>query len=178
VIRDPKEVLVSSYYFLGGMIGVLDRLSIDDWFDVFMRPKGLASAWAEHSASFWRWRDRPNVLVLTYGEIKASPESSIARVARVMGVELSGAEMAEVVNRSGFEYMKARESKFAPPLLPGRKESERPKMLRRGQTGSSEELLSRAQQAAVDERCQAELQRRDSDFPYATAFEVATDPTP
>ena len=49
-------------------------------------------------------------------------------------------------------------------------------MVRRGESGGSEELLSRQQQAAIDRLCQAELLRLGSDFPYAKAFEVVADP--
>jgi hypothetical protein len=177
VLRDPKEVLVSSYYFLGGIVGVLNHLSIDDWFDLFMRSDSMAGSWAVHTASFWDWRDRPNVLVLSFGEVKSEPVSSIERVAAVMGVELTEQQLAKVVERSSFEYMKAHESQFAPPRFPLSGLGEPVLMVRRGATGGSDELLSRSQQAEVDRLCQEELRRLGSDFPYASAFDVVTDPS-
>jgi hypothetical protein len=176
VLRDPKEVLVSSYYFLGGILGLLDQLSIDDWFDLFMRPKSIAESWAVHTTSFWDWRDRPNVLVLNFGEVKSEPVSSVERVAAVMGVELNDAQRARVVERSGFEYMKAHESQFAPPRFPLSGRGEPVRMVRRGATGGSNELLNRSQQAEVDRLCQEELCRLGSDFPYASAFDIVSDP--
>lgn len=170
VIRDPKEVLVSSYYFLGGMLGVLSHVSIDEWFELFLQPGSLATAWAVHTAGFWAWRGRPNVLVLLYPEIKAAPREAIVRVVEVMGVSLDEAQLAKVVQRSSFEWMHANESRFAPPRMPLMKESERPRMVRRGAAGRSDEALGPAQQAAVDACCQAELRRLGSDFPYAEAF--------
>lgn len=175
VLRDPKEVLVSSYYFLGGILGMLSHVTIDDWFEIFARPDAMAGRWAEHTASFWKWRDRPNALVLDYREVTREPRRSIERVAATMGVALEAAEFDEVVRRSGFEYMKSHESQFAPPKPPFTKEADRPKMVRRGQAGGSEELLSRAQQAELDRLCQGELRRLGSDFPYAKMFDVVED---
>lgn len=175
VIRDPKEVLVSSYYFLGGMMNVLSHVSIDQWFDIFMAGGALGTGWAVHTASFWAWRDRPNLLVMNYADIKGDARPHIERVARLMGVSLDESEMATVVERSSFAWMKAHESQFAPPRMPMMKEAERPRMVRRGEAGGSDELLSPAQQAAVDQLCQAELQRLGSDFPYASWFPLAAE---
>jgi len=173
VIRDPKEVLVSSYYFLGGIFGVLRHITIDDWFEFTMRPEGLMEHWAVHSASFWDWRDRPNVLVLNYGEILESPASSIELVSKTMGVSLTSQQLDAVIERSSFAYMRAHEAQFAPPRMPFTRERDRPKMVRRGQAGDSGEALSETQQRQVDERCRTTLEKLGSNFPYAQTFEVA-----
>ena len=132
-------------------------------------------SWARHAASFWNWRDRPNVLVLNFGKIKHEPRKSIERVAAIMGVELTQAQLDKVVERASFDYMKAHESQFAPPQTPFGDKSKPTLMVRRGASGKSEELLSRAQQAEVDRLCQLELERLGSDYPYATEFEVVID---
>jgi len=176
VLRDPKEVLVSSYYFLGGLLGMLSHVTIDDWFDLFARSDAMAGRWARHTASFWAWRDRSNALVLGYREIIEQPRESIARVATKMGVELRPEELDQVVERSSFEYMKAHESQFAPPKPLLTKDADRPKMVRSGRAGASDEALGRAQQAELDRLCQAELKRLGSDFPYAEMFDVVVDP--
>jgi hypothetical protein len=47
-------------------------------------------------------------------------------------------------------------------------------MVRRGKSGASDEALSPAQQARIDDWCQAQLEARGSDFPYADAFDLVT----
>ena len=170
VIRDPKEVLVSSYWFLGGMLGVLSHITIADWFELFMRPGGMADEWARHTASFWDWRDRPNVLVVRFDEAKRAPRETIARVAETMQVELTAAELDRVTERSSFAWMKAHGDKFDPPPIPFMKDEARPKMVRRGESGASDELLGPEQQRAVDLRCRAALEELGSSFPYSEAF--------
>lgn len=178
VIRDPKEVVVSSYYFIGGAFGMLDYVGIDDWFEFFMQPNGVADTWAAHTAGYWSWRHRANVEVFDFGEVKREPERCIQRVAGVMGVELDHAQFAKVSERASFEYMKAHESQFGPPQAPFGRRRPPTLMIRRGETGASDELLSRTQQAAVDRHCQRKLLALGSDFPYRERFTIVEDTTP
>jgi len=168
IIRDPKEVVVSSYHFLLGIVGATRYVSPDEWFELVVDPEKLVGGWVQHTASFWQWRDRPNALVLTYPEVKENRRGVIQRVAQTMGVELTPSEFEKVVERSSFAWMKRHESQFAPPRLPFVKEPAA--MIRRGQSGASDEMLHPTQQARIDEMCRAELKRLGSDFPYDSAF--------
>lgn len=168
VLRDPKEMIVSSYHFLLGSAGATDYVTPNEWYELVARPDVLLGMWAEHTASFWEWRDRANVLVLTYSEAKDNPRDCVERVAKTMGVALEPAEFGKVAERSSFRWMKEHESQFGPPRMPFVKK--RAAMIRRGEAGASDEMLSRAQQIAIDEMSRAELDRLGSSFPYETAF--------
>ena len=171
VLRDPKEVVVSSYHFLLGIAGATRHVTPNEWYELVARPDALLGKWAEHTASFWEWRDRTNALVLTYSEAKDNPRDCVERVAKTMGVALEPAEFEKVVERSSFRWMKEHQSQFGPPRMPFVKE--RAAMIRRGEAGASDEMLSRAQQIAIDEMSRAELERLGSSFPYETAFAQA-----
>jgi len=94
-----------------------------------------------------------------------------------MGVELTPAEHAAVVEQSTFASMKAAAGRFEPGLVvPWGKEGA---MMRRGQSGGSSELLTLEQQQRIDDHCRAELQRLGCDFPYDAVFgarSAAADP--
>ena len=156
---------------------IRDRLShvdIDTWVEIGLKePSGITAAWAIHADSFWRWRDRPNVLVLGYPEVKREPRRCIERVAETMRVSLTEAELERVIERSSFEYMHRHESKFAPPKPRFASEENRPRMVRSGKTGATGEVLSNEQQVRIDRLCLAELARLDSTLPYAELFELA-----
>jgi hypothetical protein len=47
-------------------------------------------------------------------------------------------------------------------------------MIRKGQSGKSDELINAEQQAMIDRFSQKELKRFGSDFPYAEMFRLAT----
>ncbi|MCA9659275.1 MAG: sulfotransferase domain-containing protein [Myxococcales bacterium] len=170
VIRDPKEVAISADHFLLGTLGVVDAISFDEWYERMVDDGPVLTAWARHTAGFWAWRGRDNVLSLTYPQMKADLDGSVRRFAAIMGVELSAAEHAEVVRRASFEHMRAHNHQFSPPTMPLQRRRALPPMIRRGVAGGSDELLDARRQRAIDACCQAKLRALGCDFPYAEHF--------
>lgn len=177
VVRDPKEVFVSSYFFAGGAAGPI-MPKPDAWFELFLTDKfpfNFGHNWAEHTASYWALRDKPNVLILSFREMKKDLAGAVKKVADVMGISLTSEEMSSVIERSTFAYMSGIEDKFS--LMPkgSLPWGEGLKMMRRGKTGGSNEMLTLEQQVRIDEHFQAELERLGSDFPYREFFSLAED---
>nr|VFJ55148.1 MAG: Sulfotransferase domain-containing protein [Candidatus Kentron sp. FW]VFJ66241.1 MAG: Sulfotransferase domain-containing protein [Candidatus Kentron sp. FW] len=170
VIRDPKEVFVSSFHFIPKVFSLGGAFSVEEWLEWFLSLQFPSGSWAEHTASFWSWRNRPNVLVLFFSEIVQNPRGSIQRIADTMKVELTEVQLDKVQERCSLGYMKAHEDQFCPPLLPFVPKKKRAVMIREGRTGNSGELLSPAQQERIDQHMLAELKRLGSDFPYAEKF--------
>ena len=170
VVRDPKDVFVSGYYFIRSTVLGPLMPSVQKWLDTFLSQDVFIGSWAEHVASGWRERHRDNVLFLTYEEMRADLGATVSRIAALMGVELGALERDRVIERASFPYMKAHSAQFdtrglSPPWA-------KPKgaMVRRGETGSANELLSAAEADRIDDYCRAELERLGCDFPYDTAF--------
>lgn len=174
VVRDPKDVFVSSYFFSKGMISG-PMVSVEEWLNLFLFGKFQYGSWAEHLAGFWPWRDRDNVLFLTFEEMKADHAGVVRRIAEFMGVELADEEFTRVVEKSQFQYMKRMDEKFTPQRpFPFNKHVAGFAVMRRGARGGSSELLSAEQQSAIDRRMKEELARYGCDFPYAQMFETAS----
>jgi len=174
VVRDPKEVLVSSYYFTGGAAGPI-MPTPDVWFELFLTdrfPLNFGNTWAEHTASYWAIKDRPNVLVLSFRKMKQDLPGAVQQVADVLGVRLTSSELDQVVEKSTFSYMSRIADKFAPMPKGTLPWSEGFKMIRQGKEGNSKELLSLEQQMRIDMHFQKELEKLGSDFPYADFFNV------
>ena len=172
VIRDPKEVLVSSYYFAGGAAGPL-MPKPNAWFDLFLTdrfPMNFGNTWAEHTASYWALRDKPNVLVLLFKDMKKDLPGSVRKVAEFLGVDLTTAEMNAVIEKSTFSYMSNIEDKFTPMPKGTFPWGDGLKMMRQGKSGNSKEMLTPEQQRRIDEHCQAELDRLGCNFPYGESF--------
>lgn len=168
VVRDPKEVFASSYPFIGGVAGPL-MPSVETWLDMFLTKDwaiNFGNTWAEHTASYWALKDKPNVLILSYTQLKDDPKTGIRQVAKTLGVNLTEQELEIVLEKSSFAYMKSINYKFNPMpegTLPWSKGFE---MIREGKTGNSSELISREQQMRIDAHFQAEFSKLGSDFPY------------
>ena len=178
VVRDPKEVFVSSYYFSGFMMPGSDMVPVDEWHALYLGDAFPHGSWAEHLASYWRWRTRANVLMLNYGEMTRDLEGTVRRIAEFMGVTLTDEEVALVVERSSFAYMKRIDHKFTPALPFPLNRFARPVMMRSGKSGRSGDMLTREQQAQIDRHMQAELRRRGCDVPYDDMFETADETSP
>lgn len=167
VVRDPKDVFVSLYHFgLGLLTSMIDvDYSLDEWLELHLGG-GLSvfGSWAEHTASWWQLRDRPNVLIMHYGAMKRDLEGSVRQVVDHLGVSLTEEELAAVVERSGFKHMKAHNHQFEPQVTSLR--GEKPAMVRSGVAGGHSKLLDEAQRRRLDEDSRAELIRLGSDFPF------------
>lgn len=168
VVRDPKDVFVSSYHFTRAMVMGPLMPSVEGWLEAYLSPDTAIGSWAAHVASFWRVRDRPNVLFLTYENMRADLPGTVDKIAAFMGVALSPEERAVVVERSTFAHMKSIGHKFDSPGAPWA--SSAGAMMRKGESGGASELLSAEQQRRIDDYWQAELLRLGCDFPYEVAF--------
>jgi hypothetical protein len=169
VTRDPKDCTVSGYHFLQSLaLGPL-MPTVANWVD-YALSAAFPDPWAEHLAEWWEARREPNVLFVTYEELKADHAAGVRRIAEFMGVELTPDELAAVVEQSTFASMRAAGDKFEPVrIVPWGKERV---MMRRGASGGSSELLTPEQQRRIDDHCRAELARLGCDFPYDAAFGV------
>ncbi|MFT4974650.1 MAG: hypothetical protein ACI8S6_000533 [Myxococcota bacterium] len=92
----------------------------------------------------------------------------VRRCAATMGVELTEAETAAVVERSGFAHMKAHESQFTPPIPSPRGQGA--KMIRSGKTGEGKRALTAAQRTVLDTHYRKKLAELGSDLPYDAMF--------
>ena len=171
VVRDPKDVFVSSYHFSRATVLGPLMPSVRNWLDAYLSPDTPLGSWAEHVASYWRVRHEPNVLFLTYESMRGDLPRTIDRIAAFMGVTLTPDERAAVIERSTFDYMKKIGHKFDPAGSPW--SNPRGAMMRRGERGSAGELLSAADQRRIDDYWRAELTRIGCDFPYDAEFTVA-----
>lgn len=76
--------------------------------------------WPAHVGPWWEWaQQRPNVLFVHFEEMKSNLPKICAQVATFLGQDLSEDELARVVERSSFGYMKTHEAVFemAPPTM-------------------------------------------------------------
>ncbi|BBM83481.1 sulfotransferase domain-containing protein [Candidatus Uabimicrobium amorphum] len=165
VVRDPKDVFVSSYFFVRSLFfGKLMPLP-KTWLKTYMGKYALHGPWAEFTAGYWEWRHRKNVLFITFEEMKDDLPEAIRKIATVMGVELNEEQFANVAHRSSYKYMKSIDHKFYPgPLTPFA--LTQGSMIRSGKKNNSQELISTKEQKQIDDYCRQHLQELNCDFPY------------
>ena len=133
-------------------------------------PLNFGNTWAEHTASYRALKDKPDVLILSFSDMKRDLAGAVDKAADTPGVALTPEEKENVIERSAFAHMSAIEERFTPMPKGTLPWGDGLKMMRRGTTGNSDELLSLDQLMRIDEHFQAELARLGSDFPYAEFF--------
>ncbi|HEX4274417.1 MAG TPA: sulfotransferase domain-containing protein [Bryobacteraceae bacterium] len=165
VVRDPKDVFVSSYFFIRDFFLGGGTPSVEAMHRAFVAGKALAGgSWAANAAGYWAQRHRRNVLVVSFAAMKRDLEGTVRRVATFLDLQVPEEVIQEVCRRSAFDYMKAIDGRFAPYCgAPWRKNG---RMMRKGGHGESSELLGPEQQAQIDAACRAELESAGSDLPY------------
>ena len=174
VIRDPKDIFVSSYFFMTGFYGRVMPIR-ENWLKSYLSenfPISFGVTWAQHVASYWAWRDRPNVLILSFKDMKKDLPGTVRRVAEFMAVDLTPAQFDRVVEKSSFEYMKAIDDHFLPfarNAFPWMTTS----MIRSGKEGNSKELITLEEQQRIDAYFMNQLKELGSDFPYAEFCRIA-----
>lgn len=166
VIRDPKDVFVSSYYFFikNGPLR-FTNLSVASFLEFFLSDHFfMGGSWGSATAGYWAQRDKPNVLISSFKEMRRDLAGSVRRVAEFLGVDASPEVLQRVVEKSSFAYMKTIDDKFSTGkfLSFGAPAA----MMRKGGEGSSSELISPAQARRIDEYFMNELKQLGSDFPY------------
>ncbi len=172
VIRDPKDVFVSAYFFLRDTAMGAVMPPVETMYRLFLKDRFmLGGSWPANAAGFWAQQNRPNVLVLSYKSMKRDLEGTVRRVAAFLDINVSEEVIQEVCRKATFDYMKSIDEKFAPGKMAlGSKPAS---MMRKGQQGGSDELLTPEQQKAIDAYCIAELKRLGSDLPYEEFADLA-----
>ena len=166
VIRDPKDVFVSSYFFLkDGVLGPA-MPTVDTWYKLFLSKQGslMGGSWAENTAGYWAQRERRNVLIVSFKSLKRDLKGAVRKVAQLLDIQAPETLVDLVAEKASFAYMKGIDHKFRMgKMIPWRPEGA---MIRKGTQGGSSELLSLERQRDMDAHFKAELKRLGSDFPY------------
>jgi hypothetical protein len=165
VIRDPKDIFVSNYLFIRDGVYGPAMPTVETWFELFLSQNfPVGGSWAVNTAGYWAVRNRPNVLIASFKEMKRDLRGTVLKVADFLRIKVSDAVIDEVCRKSSFEYMKAIDRKFAIGKIIAWREPGA--MIRAGKQGGASEMLNPEQQRQIDQYFRAELKRLGSDFPY------------
>jgi hypothetical protein len=142
--RDPRDVAISmAHHFdnmdFGAFLALIDSaVGLDKLADVMSEPEPPPTtpidrfwAWVDddtplgrtlgglagtlhHLSTFWQARERPNVVLLHYGELKADLVGQMRRLAAVLDIDIEPDRLAELAPAASFESMRERAKTVAP----------------------------------------------------------------
>ncbi len=84
------------------------------WVETADDPMGGLAGTVHHLKTFWDARERPNVVLLHYGAMKADLEGEMRKLAATLGIEVDEAQWPALVKAATFEEMKKKASAVGP----------------------------------------------------------------
>lgn len=107
IARNPKDVVVSYYYFVRLLYPVTRYDGeFKDFFDLFIHDKVMYAPWWRHVEEFWDRRHDDNILFLTYEDLKKDTEGTIDKLADFLGKTLTKEQKVKIIQHCSFENMK------------------------------------------------------------------------
>lgn len=170
VIRNPRDVIVSAWHFTRTLMPMIKNLALEDFIEMHLAGDTIFGVWSQHTAGYWSWRDRPNVLILFYEDMRRDLEGTVRKVAGRMGAHLTDEQIEKVVEKSSFSYMQNIDHKFAPDIPGLTRDPGKPVMMRAGKSDAGEGELTPDQMTRIDQVIIRQLQEIGSDFPYADRY--------
>ncbi|NXG73707.1 ST6B1 Sulfotransferase, partial [Baryphthengus martii] len=111
LIRNPKDVATSFYYFTNVLSTLPSYDTWDDFFTAFMTKKLPWGSYFDYLSAWNKHVDDENVRMITYEELKQNPVLGVKNIADFLGISLTEKELQTVVERSSFQSMKKNSQK-------------------------------------------------------------------
>jgi len=166
-IRNPKDALVSGYRFMEGWWFEPGTIAIDEWArESFMNPEEGKGYW-NHLISWWEQRERADVFLLAYEQMKRDLSGTIRRVADFVDIELDDELLGVVERHASFDFMLAHKDRFDDKMMRERSEAvvglppgSDSSKVRKGAVGEHRQELSPEITAGLDAIWQREITPR------------------
>ena len=148
VLRNPKDAAISSYAFLRKVYPHFSTLTWESFLDKFIEGDVIFGAFYNHFLSWWCHRDSPNILLLSYEQMKRDLSSVVTTVSSFMGYNLTDDVIQSIVKQSNFESMKTNTSAnkdYMNPYTPGKTP-----FMRKGVVGDWRNVFTDEQSVKMD----------------------------
>ncbi|KAL5022099.1 hypothetical protein ScPMuIL_001254 [Solemya velum] len=106
VARNPRDVIVSNYFFTKDLRTNVPELSMEEYLQAFISETTYASPWWQHVKDYWKQRNDPNVLFILYEDLVENTDEIVRTIASFLGKDLSDEEVLKIVEHCSFENMK------------------------------------------------------------------------
>jgi len=114
IVRDPRDVAVSNYFWEIKIGSFNDQFPIQDFLPDWIEGNWWArvGSWADHVTSWMSTRgDRSGFLLLRYEDLIADPARELVKVAHLLGIDPTPEQLARAVELSSGDSMRKLEEK-------------------------------------------------------------------
>ncbi|XP_059108476.1 sulfotransferase 2A1-like [Peromyscus eremicus] len=106
VIRNPRDVLVSAYFFQHNKNLIDNPESLGTYIEWFLKGNVPYGSWFEHTRDWLSMRGNDNFLLLSYEDMKKNTRRTIEKICDFLGKKLEPDELDMVLKYSSFQTMK------------------------------------------------------------------------
>ncbi|NP_001279917.1 3-beta-hydroxysteroid sulfotransferase-like [Callorhinchus milii] len=106
VARNPKDVIVSSYYFHIYSQFLKTPENFEQFLKQFVEGNVLYGPWFDHVRDWYSHKDEPNMLFVTFEEMFKDVRGVIEKVANFLGKQLDGKSVDSIISCCTFKSMK------------------------------------------------------------------------
>ncbi|KAE8594061.1 hypothetical protein XENTR_v10019433 [Xenopus tropicalis] len=106
VMRNPKDIFVSLFFFAKIICHYKDPESFEQYLEDFLQGNILYNSWFDHVKGWMQMKDNSNFFIVTYEELHQDLRGCITRICKFIGKELDDAKIDLIAKHSSFEVMK------------------------------------------------------------------------
>ncbi|KAM4770771.1 sulfotransferase 2B1-like [Rhinophrynus dorsalis] len=105
-MRNPKDVIVSLFYFAKMLVSYKDPENFQELLEDFLQGNVLYGSWFDHVKGWMQMKDKDNFFFITYEELLQDLRGSVVRISKFLGKDLNDEEIDSVVKHCSFNIMK------------------------------------------------------------------------
>ncbi|NXN97041.1 ST1D1 Sulfotransferase, partial [Rhinopomastus cyanomelas] len=106
VARNPKDVVISYYYFYQMEKTHPHPGTLSEFLEAFMAGKVAYGSWYDHVRGWWEKKQEKQLLYLFYEDLKKDPRQEIQKILQFLGKELAEETVMKILHHTSFQEMK------------------------------------------------------------------------
>lgn len=167
IVRDPRDVAVSFYYYALKIRVLPDGYSMDDFVDRFVAAKIVGWAdrlgsWEDHTRSWLCMRGgKSNYCLLRYEDLIADPVGELTRTAPLLQMELTPSKIERAVQLSSASQMRSLEQQQSKKWTTTKDSRQDIPFVREAKSGGWRNRLSEASVSKIERAWSGTMQELD-----------------
>ncbi|XP_069565446.1 sulfotransferase 6B1 [Brachyistius frenatus] len=106
IFRNPKDTLVSFYHFCNNTPVLPSGQSWESFYSQFLSGDVPWGSYFDHALAWEKRLDDPNVMIVTYEELKQDLREGVRQTSSFLGFDLTEAQVQQIAEGSTFNAMK------------------------------------------------------------------------
>ncbi|XP_069803284.1 sulfotransferase 2B1-like [Dendropsophus ebraccatus] len=151
VMRNPKDILVSLFYFSKMLSLYKDPKTFPEFFEDFLQGNVLYNSWFDHVKGWMQMKDNSNFFFITYEELCKDLRNSVIKICEFLGKDLDDSQIDLVVKHSSFNVMKENKMSNYTLIPQDFMDQTKGSFMRKGITGDWKNHFTEAQIEHFDE---------------------------